>query len=235
MSPCAFTVGDPRAGCSTAGGVSLERIRGAESPPLPWWPRASDTAQDTTEFLGCECTWLGFFHQHFHRAALSPSSTQPVFGIALTQLLDLALVKLHEVCTGHLSSLPMSLWMAFCPFCVSLQQLNSDLTLILLGWKIEALLSFRLSDIKEKVRKANLKRSQGFALLTMQVAGTEGHWHLLGEVQQSRPRSLLPIIILVEGPCEGRERRKEGTKEGRKSYFQCNHTVGGISEGSSKA
>ena len=48
--PGLFCAEGCRAGCRTPGGVSAERSRGAESPPLP----AGDAAQGTIDFLGCE-------------------------------------------------------------------------------------------------------------------------------------------------------------------------------------
>ncbi|KAK4829041.1 hypothetical protein QYF61_001846 [Mycteria americana] len=93
-------------------GSHQSRVEGQNHLPRPAGHAAFDAAQDAVGFLGCERTLPAhaqlFIHQYpqvlLCRAVLNPFMAQPVsmFGIALTQVLDLALglVQPHEVRMG---------------------------------------------------------------------------------------------------------------------------------------
>ena len=88
------------------------RAEGENHLPRPAGHTSLDTAQDTADFLGCECTLLAHIQFSIHqypqvlllRAALNSLIVQTVFvlGIDPTHVQDLALglVELREVCTG---------------------------------------------------------------------------------------------------------------------------------------
>lgn len=87
----------------------------------------------------------------------------------------------------------------------TLLQLNSDLTLILPGWKTETLLSFRLSDTKRSVKRANLKKSR--LLFRWQVQrGTDTCWERCGRADRV-PQFPLPAWRRSLVRCRREERK----------------------------
>ena len=93
-----------RAGHRTPAGLSPERSRGAESPPLPCAHAAGDAAQGTVGLWSCKCTLPGYVellvNQHpevlLLRAALHPFSTQPVFVLKHNKSKNEHVVSLHK-------------------------------------------------------------------------------------------------------------------------------------------
>ncbi|KAF4794971.1 hypothetical protein TURU_096979 [Turdus rufiventris] len=83
-----------------------EQSRGAESPPSPAAYAALDATQDTFDFLGWECPWLGHVQPLTHSTPKFFSSVHPqpglVPGVVPTQVqhLALGLVKSHEIPMG---------------------------------------------------------------------------------------------------------------------------------------
>lgn len=84
-APCPLSVGDPRTGCSSLGGVSQAQSRGGESPASACCPDPF-VAQDSFGFLGCRLSLLAqgeFFINHhpqalLNRAALNNFTAHPV-------------------------------------------------------------------------------------------------------------------------------------------------------------
>ncbi|RMC15391.1 hypothetical protein DUI87_07582 [Hirundo rustica rustica] len=103
--PCPSCAVDPRAGCSSPGGISPERSRGQNSLPCPADHAAFDPAWDMVGFLGSECTLPGHIqsptHQHpqvlLIRIALDLFIHQPILrqGVALTQFRERDVVGDH--------------------------------------------------------------------------------------------------------------------------------------------
>ena len=92
-------------------------VGGQNHHPQPAGHTSLDATHDTVGLLGCKCMLPvhveSFINQHpqilLLRAAFKLFSTQPVLGIALTLMQDLALdlVEFHEVGTGSLVPAPI--------------------------------------------------------------------------------------------------------------------------------
>jgi len=125
------------------------RVKGQNKLPRPAGHACLDAARDTAGFLGCKCALPAHVELLIHqypqvlllRTTLESLSTQPVlvFGIALTQMQDLALglVELHVVHAGPPLQ-PVKVPLNGIP---SLQSINHTTQLGVIGKLVEGALS----------------------------------------------------------------------------------------------